>query len=119
LPLAGDKNTCSFLPQKQTKRQESNTTIKKVKLHADGTNQLTKYDFLLVFCNDLRSRWNHCVGYKPSKSADRNHHQKEQKNNNIKYPSNEPLLLEERWLKQTCGGRHLGENISGGIMETM
>ena len=28
--------------------------------HADSTNQLAKYDFLLVFDSDLRSRWNRC-----------------------------------------------------------
>jgi len=34
--------------------------------HADGTNRLAWYDFLLMFCNHRRSRWNPCqVSYKP------------------------------------------------------
>ena len=42
--------------------------------HADGTNQLTGYDFLLVFCSHLRSRRNHCEVIS-HQSADHNYQQ--------------------------------------------
>jgi len=29
-------------------------------MHDDGSVQLARYDFLLMFYSDLRSMWNHC-----------------------------------------------------------
>ena len=41
--------------------------------HADSTNRLARYGFLLVFYSDLKSMWNQVESaYKSSKAADRN-----------------------------------------------
>ena len=37
-----------------------NTITGSSKQHADGNNQLARYDFLLIFYSNFRSRWNYC-----------------------------------------------------------
>ena len=57
--------------------------------HADGTKRLALYDFLLVFCGDLRSSWNRSV-------VSRQSHQTvvpKMHNDATKYRGYEPMSL--------------------------
>lgn len=70
--------------------------------HTDGTNQLTRYDFLTVLYGDLRSTWNHHRGVSRRSQQTVIPSKKKRKQNNI-IPqsgiSRELLLLDAMWLK--------------------
>jgi len=62
-----------------------------------GTNQLTGYDFLLVYCSDLRSSWNHCSVISRQSSDDNCQQQAEAEQHHK--VSCEPYSLDATWLK--------------------